>query len=149
VVSILIPLMSAFVGAGAAWYSTRRALKVEQKKINFEGTLKVAEFRQTWINDLRDAMAEFQSYGVVPDQNPSQERKFYELGTKIELLMNPSDPDYGALSATLYNFLITADGNTIEKYSNNSLFVDLCQRILKREWERLKTDIENATGSDV
>ena len=115
--------------------------------MNFDGVMKIAEFRQAWINNLRDEMAEFQSYGVHPETNPANERLFYKLGTKIELLMNPNDPDYPELQKQMYRFLAVSEGDTIDKYSQNAEFVALCQRILKREWDRLKSDIRKASNS--
>lgn len=146
VISVAIPLLSAAVAAASSWYSTRKALKTERLKMGFEGILKIADFRQSWINNLRDEMAEFQSYGVQPGTDPTKERMFYKLGTKIELLMNPSDPDYPALQAQMYKFLSVADGDTVNKYSQNAEFIELCQRILKREWDRLKSDIHNGSN---
>ncbi|WP_092080251.1 hypothetical protein [Desulfuromonas thiophila] len=142
VVSIIIPLVSAAVAFLSSWYSTRRALKTEREKLDFQAKIKVAEFRQNWINQLRDSMSEFQSYGVLPNADPSQERDFYRLGTKIELLMNPNDPDYGKIQQCLYAFLHAANGNMVEKYGVNSEFISTCQGILKREWERLKADLK-------
>lgn len=143
VISVLIPLLSAIFAAISSWYATRKALKTEHHKMRFDGVLKIAEFRQEWINTLRDEMAEFQSYGILPGSDPGKERDFYRLGTKIELLMNPHDPDYLELQEHMYNFLSVADGDTIIKYRQNAGFVALCQKILKREWDRLKSDIEN------
>jgi len=142
VVSIIIPVASAVLAALSSWYSTRRALKTERERLNFQAKLKVNEFRQSWINDLRDTMSEFQSYGVLPDGDPSQEKEFYRLGTKIELLMNPKDPDFGKLQQYLYAFLHTSDGDAIDKYGVNAEFVATCQGILKREWDRLKADLQ-------
>lgn len=71
VISILIPCFSTLIAAFASWYATHRALKTERSKMNFEATLKIAEFRQAWINSLRDEMSEFQSYGVLPGHDPS------------------------------------------------------------------------------
>ena len=59
------------------------------KQLQSAHALKIAEMRQAWINDLRQAMATFQSYGVTPDMNHNEQREFYEAGTRIELLMNP------------------------------------------------------------
>jgi hypothetical protein len=114
----------------------------------FEGTMKIAEFRQTWINNLRDEMAEFQSHGVLPGHDPTKERDFYRLGTKIELLMNPRDPDYGKLQSLMYGFLSTANGDASDKYGHNAQFVTVCQGILKREWDRLKRDIAKASAAE-
>ena len=146
IVSVSIPVFSAVVAAAASWYSTRRALRSEHKRRRLEGTLKIADYRQAWIDKLRDAMAEFQSYGVLPGGDPSKEREFYQLGTKIELLMNPKDDDFEALQAQLYSFLNAANDDTVSKYSNNAKFVELCQKILKREWDRLNKDIKDATS---
>ncbi len=146
VVAVLIPLVSAASAAASSRYSTTRALKTEHRKIHLEGTLKIAEFRQAWINNLRDVMAEFQSYGVLPGSDPMKEREFYRLGTRIELLMNPKDPDYSALQNQLYAFMRSADGNMLDKFRNNPEYVSLCQKILKREWDRLRRDIEKAAS---
>lgn len=91
-------------------------------------------------------MSDFQSHGVLPGNDPTKDREFYRLGTKIELLMNPNDPDYPDLSNLMYRFLMASDGEAIAKYGNNAEFVDVCQKILKREWERLKADLENKTA---
>ncbi|MBI5006215.1 MAG: hypothetical protein HZB95_03720 [Nitrosomonadales bacterium] len=147
VVSVLIPVISAATAALASWYSTRRVLKAERGKLNFEGVMKIAEFRQEWINSLRDEMANFQSFGVLPNADPTTEREFYKLGTKIELLMNPQDPDYPELQAKMYEFLHVANGEVSDKYRVNPAYVQLCQQILKREWDRLKSDIEHAKNS--
>lgn len=145
VFSLLVPTASAIVAFLSAWYSTRRALRTEQSKLDFQGTLRISEFRQNWINELRDSISDFQSHGVLPDNDPTKDREFYRLGTKIELLMNPNDPDYGKLQDLMYGFLIAADGDTVSKYRNNAALVEVSQRILKREWERLKADLQSKT----
>lgn len=107
--------------------------------------LKIAEFRQAWINSLREALSEFHSYGTIPGGNPKLEREFYRLGTKIELLMNPNDPDYGALQECLYRYLDASDKEDIEKYRLNTTLIDLSQGILKREWDRLKRELRSTS----
>lgn len=83
-------------------------------------------------------MCEFQSFGVTPELNQAQQREFYQAGTKIELLMNPSDPDYADLHDRMYAFL---DAQTVQdKFAANAPYVAVCQRIIKREWDRLKTE---------
>lgn len=140
--TLIIPVIAAliaFIGVGlTVFFSWRNA----NKTLRSAHTLKIAEMRQSWINSLRDAMSEFQSYGVTPGVSQITERKFYELGTRIELLMNPKDPDYDELHQCLYQFLAVNDVNG--KYSANPHFVAVCQRILKREWETLKQEIASA-----
>ena len=90
-------------------------------------------------------MAEFQSHGVTPNHRPGNEREFYRLGTKIELLMNPNDPDYSELQSSLYKFLQSSKGNTVDKFGNNPEYIVICQQILKREWDRLKEELNDPT----
>lgn len=137
--TLAIPIVAAliaFLGVGLtlilSWKNANRQLRSNH-------TLKIAEMRQEWINSLREAMSKFQSYGVTPSLSHTTEREFYEWGTRIELLMNPKDPDYVELHNCLYGFL--AAENSIEKYSANPKFIDICQRILKREWETLKKEV--------
>ncbi|MBX9729786.1 MAG: hypothetical protein K2X59_00510 [Sphingomonas sp.] len=112
------------------------------RQIRATHTLKIAEMRQAWINSLRDAMSVFQSWAVTPDLDHTEKREFYEAGTKIELFMNPEDEDYEALQHVMYEFLGAADPG--EKYAANPKYVEVCQRILKREWETLKSEIHSA-----
>lgn len=84
-------------------------------------------------------MAVFQSWGMTPGVDHAAQREFYEHGTRIELLMNPRDPDCRALQGLMYR-LLNADGID-EKYSVNGEYVELCQGILKREWEIAKMEL--------
>jgi len=106
--------------------------------------LKISEMRQAWINNLREAMAIFQSYGVTPGIDQHERREWYEAGTKIELLMNPDDPDFAELQQRMYAFFGSADVE--DKFTANPEFVAICQRILKREWEVLKAEVREAGG---
>ncbi|QYE34656.1 hypothetical protein KZX46_18135 [Polymorphobacter sp. PAMC 29334] len=108
--------------------------------------IKLADMRQVWINNLRDDMSAFQSFGVTPDLDHGNNQEFYRLGTRIELFMNPDDPDYEALTDVLYGFLSAK--STFEKYSANPRFVKVCQRILKREWDVLKNELRLIEKAD-
>lgn len=84
-------------------------------------------------------MAEFHSYGTTPGIEAAGEREVYRLGTKIELLMNKNDPDYQRLYDAMNHYL---NAKSIEeKYAMDDAYVDICQTILKREWEVLKAEI--------
>ena len=105
--------------------------------------VKLADFRQAWINGLRDDMAAFQALGVTPGVAQRSEQEFYRLGTRIELRMNPQDPDYDELHECLYAFLHADDDH--RKYAANPRYVEVCQRILKREWDVLKNEVQLVT----
>ena len=140
-----VPILSGLVGWMTVWYTTRRVHRSAKERMQFERLMKISEFRQSWINSLRDCMAEFQSHGVTPNHRPGNKREFYRLGTKIELLMNPNDPDYSELQSSLYKFLQSSEGNTVDKFRNNSEYIVICQQILKREWDRLKEELNDPT----
>ena len=140
---LFVPTLSGIVGWVTAYYTSLRVRRSERERIQFERLMKISEFRQLWINSLRDCMSEFQSFGVTPGLNPGRLREFYALGTKIELMMNPGDQDYNALQDCLYEFLKSSEGSTDDKYRSNSEYVAVCQRILKREWDRLKEELND------
>ncbi|WP_302172790.1 hypothetical protein [uncultured Hydrogenophaga sp.] len=83
-------------------------------------------------------MAIFHSWGMTPSLNQADIREFYEHGTRIELLMNPKDPDFPRLQELMYE-LLRADSVDC-KYSVNAEYVAICQRILKREWDVAKRE---------
>jgi hypothetical protein len=78
-----------------------------REQLYFDHAAKIAEFRQAWINDLRNSMAEFQSIGIM--ENARETSNFFRTGTKIELLMNPRDKRYSALQTAMYDFFGATD----------------------------------------
>lgn len=57
--------------------------------------------------------------------------------------MNPNDEDYNHLSDVMYNHLANSTGDIEQKFSNNAEFVEVSQRILKREWDRIKKNLKD------
>ena len=125
----IIALAGVIATAIVAYLNTKRQLRSAH-------TLKIAEMRQAWINDLRNTMALFHSYGTSPDIDHRNRREFYETGTKIELMMNPLDEDYEPLIEAVNRYLDAATQD--ERFEINDIYVEICQRILKREWAVLK-----------
>lgn len=132
--------MGVLVGVGLTYSNARRSNEISERNAqrvdSTTRSIKLSEHRLMWIQKLRDEMAVFQSWGMTPGVEHASQREFYEHGTRIELLMNPRDPDYKALQGLMYR-LLSADG-VEEKYSVNAVYVGLCQGILKREWEIAK-----------
>lgn len=86
-------------------------------------------------------MVDFQSYGVIPNGGGgNKKREFYRLGSKIELLMNLNDSDYDSLLALLDEFVYKSSATEYEIFEFDERYVAICQRILKREWNRIKSD---------
>jgi len=108
--------------------------------------VKLAEMRQTWLNSLRDEMATVVALAVAGKLAKGPSEEYSRSGTKIELLMNPADPDYTALKQAMARFLGIEAENTL--VSINDEFVGVSQRILKREWEVLKAEITSVVDFD-
>lgn len=130
VISGVISVFSAFL----SFYALRKQRKSTQQS-------KLAEFRQAWINSIRDAMSEFQSYAITPSLEHVKQREFYQYGTKIELLLNPDDPQYSNLQRCMYRFLQAQSVD--EKWSVNAEYVSICQKIIKAEWQVTKKILQN------
>jgi hypothetical protein len=147
-ISALGVIVSAVLTGYSGDRAAKLALKGVERQVALTYAVKVAEFRQQWINDLRDSMASFQSAGIMPGSVDRPE--FYRLGTKIELLMNRNDERYEELLKRMYDFL---DAQSREdKWLCNAPYVRVCQDILKTEWEVLKRDLAKAnlpTPNDV
>jgi hypothetical protein len=144
----IISTTGAFFGS---WFSSRAAVKSSvnalqgiDRQLQLQHAAKIAEFRQAWINSLRDAMASYQSYGVTPNLGQSETREFYKFGTEIELYMNRDDPRYLELHESMYSFLSAK--TTDEKYACNAPYVRVCQDILKNEWDILKRELAKAAS---
>ena len=137
-ISIIVSVI-AFCGVAL---SIRQQSKNNERQLRSSHAVKIADMRQAWIDDLRDSMSKFQSYGVTPSLDQESERRFHEYGTRIELLMNAMDADFKELHDVMYRYL---EAKTFpEKFAVNPEYVAICQRILKREWDILKDQMDEA-----
>lgn len=132
-------ICGAIAGAAVTSFFTRRNAK-EQNAL--ASRTKLADFREAWLNRLRDAIAEFGAEVlVVPSESGTLNRhRIYELATKIRLLMNRRDPHYD----TLNGLLLAVSDRRAEDISDKfaAELTMLAQDILKAEWETLKYDLE-------
>jgi hypothetical protein len=106
--------------------------------------------RQEWINTLRDSISEFISaITMIDDKKISTNEQFDShttklerilyINTKINLLINPNEEDHILLAEKLKRLLelyVKPDNNEKIKVIDDT--VELSQKILKREWERVK-----------
>jgi len=112
--------------------SARDAME-HQTKLNAKA--KVAEFRQAWINNLRDAMAKLMRQGL----GAPAESDVIEATAKIQLLMNKKDERYPELTKLLKEYVVAMKSG--DQQYNSSKLLELCQDILKNEWEVLKKEL--------
>jgi len=105
--------------------------------------LKLAEFRQDWINGLRSDLADYSAATFHTNAIPLSDenlRDIIALGSRIMMRMNPKDPDFSAFKTALSHAL-PGTSDEAETAKNSETVVAIGQRVLKREWERLKLDL--------
>jgi hypothetical protein len=147
VVSVGIPLLTLFVTVVVSYFTTRANSKVQtritaeniraqtlQRELSHQ--LKLADFRQAWINDQRDDLALYtaRTWSKTLNEGVEAEKDMVMAQARILMRMDVKDPDYKLLSAALSSPIAS------EATDGKALF-EVGQRILKREWDRLKDDL--------
>ena len=144
----VIPLMTFIVTKISNAAAESRSTKSREIERKLAVELKLVEFRQDWISALRGDLAEFISAAGNPSAEGSATRGMAAMA-RINLLLNPKDPDFVQfidrmldLSAKIH---AVRSKETVDAWGlANADFIDISQRILKREWERLKDDLREA-----
>ena len=130
----LSAIIAAVLGAAilflTTYYSSRKSARIELSKLRLD-----------WIEKLREDLSEFQAMAMRPDFRPHEDERFYRLGTRIELRLNPSEADHAQLIAAMYDMLRASEGSLEDKYKTNPLFVSTAQKIIKDEWARVRKGI--------
>lgn len=138
-VATLCGTIAALAGALITSSVTRRNAKEENA---LASRSKLADFREAWLNRLRDAIAELGSEAQNSSGHPvtPNTRRVYELAIKIRLLMNRKDSRYGTLDGLLLALTEAKAGTDIGPLI--ARLTEIAQDILKTEWETLKYDLE-------
>ena len=136
-------LVAVILGPTISIYVARRQIRGSVVSAN----------RQAWINSLRDALASYMSKQSVARNLNKQHfanqdslariEDIVGLQYKIELLLNPTHKDHAELIKLLSNVTRTINQQKDENKdfninSCNERIVSLSQKIIKREWERVK-----------
>ena len=124
----------------------RRAAAERKAERELQRQLKVSEFRQQWINELRDEFAEFIVLtGKLFRGGQIDLFECYAHLSKLRMRMNPSDPNFQELMEILQTASTTKDLQKLAE-AHGALAL-LGQKILKSEWERLKSDLGKGEGN--
>lgn len=149
VVAVGIPILTTVVAGLLSLITNRSTLSAQKRQRFLEKEIKMAEFRQVWINDLRVSFAKFASLDTKVHFDATQPDliEMVEVGSLILMRMNRQDPDYEQVARNVERAIdrTTSAGrdspSILEKYKDVEPIVIVAQRILKREWERLKHDL--------
>jgi hypothetical protein len=147
ILSLVVAILAVFIGPIISWKIAKRqitsSLKTASKQI-------VAPMRQTWINSIRDLIAEISSSALhyyqagYENRKDEEYKRLIELENKISLMLNFKEDDHKKLHDLIRKLL---DSLALGKEGDN-IFITihpevlaLSRDILKREWNRVKEDI--------
>ncbi|MBH5373503.1 hypothetical protein [Bradyrhizobium glycinis] len=105
------------------------------------GKRAVATFRQAWIDNLRKTLSEYHSIlmSAPPPLSTADDRKVSDLGTQIELMLNPEEDASQKLEEIMEKIY---SAPTLEaKIALDPEFVAAARRVLKDEWRRVKAEL--------
>ncbi|WP_375380177.1 hypothetical protein [uncultured Sphingomonas sp.] len=155
VAAAVITLVAGLINAWVARRNARFQVIVTQK-------LKHAEFRQNWINVLREQMAKFQALAYSDPTEKKIDQDLAEAMLRVLMQLNREDPNYPALTKLMYavmNYRRAQAGRSEENQGGQgpivshalmpddplanecAEFIMICQDILKSEWDVTKKGI--------
>jgi hypothetical protein len=116
--------------------------EIANRRVSTE--IKIVEFRQVWINDLRNDFSEFLSIAGNP-QDHEMVTRLHLLAVRIHLRLNPDEKTTFTLMENITNVLSAIsekDRNALSEAS--SQLQGSASALLKGEWNRLKRDLKAA-----
>lgn len=152
--ALIISLIALLVNAHATERNAKTAVFVAQKHI--DNALAVARrqivspIRQKWIDDLRTNVAEFistaQAHWIYPSVDEIAHRGLLLVEMKVELMLNPKEPDHQELKVALNRLMEVVLRRKEERLLGDftealTQSTSLSQAVFKREWERVKNEI--------
>lgn len=142
----LIAIYTTYLGSKSSEKS-RKADRIMQSE------LKIAEFRQRWIDDQRADIAEFTSL-ALHRKDGKQLIELTNALNRIKLRLNKINPEekdrVERLEISLQEIMDARGAEETEKQIEASERIILvANEFLKLEWDRLKRDLHNARGLNV
>jgi len=148
ILSLSVAGLAVFVGPIVSIYITKKQLnsgiQISKKQI-------ISPIRQKWINELRLIIAEITSKSShywasgYEDRKDQEYYRITELEHQLRLYLNPNEDDHSALIQKVKRMTNEIGANSLEKdkefWDAHEEVIEISQKILKREWERVKNDI--------
>jgi hypothetical protein len=136
-------IIGALVALSGVVVTLRVSRQNAKEQNGLASRMKLADFREKWINNLRDATSELAGVllSIRNGSETTELRRTFELATKTKLLMNKSDVRYPEL-ISLLEAIINNDDNGASSHKLASDLGDLTQDVLRTEWGVLKRDLE-------
>jgi hypothetical protein len=137
--------LNAMAALAAVVISPLISIYVVKKEINSKV---LSENRQAWINQLRERVATFLTLckretphtgDIATDNGARADRtkQISQLANEIALFVNPMEADHSDLVRRIRS-MEERCANWPAPAAEDAEIVDVAQKILKREWERVK-----------
>jgi hypothetical protein len=141
VVSVGVPILTVLITLLVSYLTITANTKAQSRQRKLEHQLKLADFRQAWIDDMRKDLALYtaRTWSSSLNEGVEAEKERVMVQARILMRMNPNDPDYDALVKSILNPVADPEADRKALYQ-------IGQGILKREWERLKADVNAVDG---
>ena len=146
--SLIVAVLAVVVGPYVSLIIARRQIRASLEAADKQIT---APMRQAWINKLRELLAELISSALhyyvagFEDRTDEEYQRVTLLQAHIQLMLNPNEEDHqrlGVLMGRMVNEIQYEKGKKDEFPDLHIEVSALSQKILKREWDRVKNPID-------
>ena len=147
--AVLVAIISGIFGLCAVlgnWLNASLAARISRKNAELQARLtanvKLAEFRQQWIDALREDMAKFLALSVmdsVRDPTTDSAEALFNVATKIQLRVHSGDKNFKELMSCIEGLTVQSEPSETGKFAKKYTIV--CQKILKAEWNVLRDEV--------
>lgn len=161
ILSLVVAAVAVFVGPIVSWLVAKRQVassltladKQMRASLSVANKQITAPMRQAWINSLRDVLAELTSsalhYHVAGFEERTDEeyRRLTLLEHKVVMMLNPQEDDHKQLEKLIRQLVDALSRGREAEAEFPDLHRDvvgLSRQIFKREWNRVKENIDPA-----
>lgn len=145
--NLLISLGTLFLVSLLAVWGTHltnsSAERREKSNRRVQAELQVSQFRQAWINEMRDDLSEFTYLVFNKKEKSSVNAKATHLLFKIQIRLNTKEPLAKSLDDIVMDILVHK-GSEDERAELILKLVEASRAYSQNEWKRLKEDIQEA-----
>jgi hypothetical protein len=149
IITSILALVGTLVGLAATIVIGRRQVAAAQRNAEAAmltaqkvGARAIGSLRQQWIDTLRRTLSEYHSILMTAKYPLSKQddRLVSNLGTQIELMLNPSEELSRKLDEVMGKIYECEDYD--DRVAMDPEFIEAARAVLKAEWNRVKADLE-------
>lgn len=148
VVPVVTLAVTAIINRSAERRSTAAAVEAEHRaaqerrlQLELSRRMKLADFRQNWIDQLRDDFAVILAF--VPEHGKRDAVKFAEVNERIQSVLLRMNPNEDAPKEIFEQLSKLINEKESEKESIAFDLMNLVNLYLKSEWVRLKKELSD------